>query len=73
MNIDVAAIALAFAGFVLAGFWREMHKFKREIQQWQSKIDTVLFGPMGDNGLHGTVRDHETRIRMLEHQTLSEN
>ena len=64
----VAAIAISFAAFVLAGFWVEIHGFKREIIKWQSKIDTVLFGPEGNNGLNGTLKDHESRLRQLEQQ-----
>jgi len=64
--VDVSTIALSVAGFVLAGAWREFHAFKREIQKWQAKIDTALFGAQGDNGLNGTTRDHEARIRVIE-------
>lgn len=67
MTVDVSTIALGIAAFVLAGFWREIHGFKREILRWQSKIDTVLFGAEGGNGLNGTAKDHEQRLRVLEH------
>lgn len=63
---DISSIALAVAGFLLAGAWREFHHFKREVQRWQSKIDVVLFGPEGSNGLNGIVKDHEARMRVLE-------
>ena len=65
-STDLTGIAVAVAGFLLAGAWKEFHSFKREVQQWQSKIDTVLFGAEGGNGLNGTAKDHETRLRMLE-------
>lgn len=64
--ITPTSIAVGFAGFVLAGFWREIHTFKRHINQWQSKIDTALFGVNGDNGLNGTQKDHEARLRLIE-------
>lgn len=63
---DLTTVAVAFTGFVLAGFWREIHTFKREVTRWQSKIDTTLFGATGDNGLNGTAKDHEARLRALE-------
>lgn len=63
---DIHTVALGFTGFVLTMFWREIHAFKRSVEKWQSKIDTTLFGPQGDNGLNGTSKDHETRIRVLE-------
>lgn len=63
---DLTGIAVAVAGFILAGAWREFHQFKREIQGWQARIDTVLFGADGSNGLNGTSKDHEQRIRLLE-------
>ncbi len=63
---EIGTITLGIAAFLLAGAWRELHAFKREIQQWQSKIDTVLFGPEGNNGLNGTMKDHEQRLRVLE-------
>jgi hypothetical protein len=63
---DFTTAAVAFTGFVLAGFWREINVFKREVLKWQSKIDTTLFGATGDNGINGTVKDHEKRIRRLE-------
>lgn len=66
MDASLSNIALAVAGFLLAAAWRELHHFKREVQRWQGRIDVVLFGPNGDNGLNGTSRDHETRIRRLE-------
>ena len=65
-SLDLTGFAIAFAGFVLAGAWREFHHFKREIQKWQAKIDTALFGVTGGNGLNGISKDHETRIRQLE-------
>jgi hypothetical protein len=63
---NATSVAIAFAGMVLAGFWREIHAFKRQIEKWQARIDTVLFGPDGGNGLHGTTKDHEQRLRRLE-------
>lgn len=63
---DVHTLSLGFTGFVLTMFWREIHSFKRQVERWQSKIDTTLFGPEGNNGLNGTTKDHETRIRVLE-------
>ena len=65
-TVTPTSIAVAFAGFVLAGFWREIHTFKRHINQWQAKIDVVLFGAQGDNGLNGGHKDHEQRLRSLE-------
>lgn len=66
MQMDIPTIAVSFTGFVLIGFWREMHAFKRSQQAWQAKIDTTLFGPEGSNGLNGVIKDHEQRIRALE-------
>lgn len=54
------------AALALTGFWREMHSLKREITSWRATIDTTLFGPHGENGLYGTVRDHEQRLRRVE-------
>lgn len=67
-NADLTTIAFSVAGFLLAGAWREFHRFKRDVEQWQSKIDVVLFGPQGDNGLNGTSKDHESRLRLVESQ-----
>jgi hypothetical protein len=39
-----------------------------DIKVWQSKINTTLFGPNGDNGLNGTSKDHEHRLRHIEDQ-----
>lgn len=63
---DIHTVALAFTGFALTMFWREIHAFKRSVEKWQSRIDTTLFGPEGNNGLNGTSKDHEVRIRVLE-------
>jgi len=71
-TVTPTSIAVAFAGFVLAGFWREIHTFKRHINQWQAKIDVVLFGAQGDNGLNGGYKDHEHRLRALERQQPAE-
>lgn len=66
-GFDLQALITAFAGMVFAGFWREIHLFKQTVNAWQSKIDTHLFGVAGDNGLTGMVKDHEERLRVLEH------
>jgi hypothetical protein len=66
-GFDLQTIITAFAGMVFAGFWREIHLFKQTVTSWQSRIDTHLFGPSGDNGLTGMVKDHEERLRVLEH------
>lgn len=63
---DIHTLTLAFTGFALTMFWREIHAFKRSVEKWQSKIDTTLFGPEGNNGLNGKSKDHEQRIRTLE-------
>jgi hypothetical protein len=65
-SMDFQSFAITFAGFVLAGFWREIHMFKRDVGKWQAKIDVVLFGATGSNGINGTTKDHEQRIRQLE-------
>lgn len=65
-GMSVSDVAVWFAGAALAFFGREMYSFKREIQRWQAKIDTTLFGPEGANGLNGSLKDHESRIRLLE-------
>lgn len=65
-GISMADAAIAFTGVVLLGFWREMNSLKKHTLQWQSKIDTTLFGASGNNGLNGTTKDHEERIRSLE-------
>lgn len=65
-QVTLTTLAVGFTGFVLAGFWREIHAFKRSVESWQSKIDVTLFGATGDNGLNGTSKDHEQRIRSLE-------
>lgn len=65
-GVDLHTLSIAFTGFVLTAFWREIHAFKQSVERWQSKIDTTLFGATGDNGLNGTSKDHETRIRALE-------
>jgi hypothetical protein len=66
-GFDLQALITAFAGMVFAGFWREIHLFKQAVSAWQSKIDTHLFGAAGNNGLTGAVKDHEERIRDIEH------
>ena len=59
--------AMGFTGLVLTGFWREQRALREDMRTWQAKINTTLFGPNGDNGLNGTSKDHERRIRTLEH------
>lgn len=63
---SIQDIATVFTGIVLIGFWREMNSLKKQMTQWQSKIDTTLFGPNGSNGISGISKDHENRIRFLE-------
>jgi hypothetical protein len=65
-GLSLSDAALWFAGGAIAFFSREIYSFKREVLRWQAKIDTTLFGPEGQNGMHGTVKDHELRIRLLE-------
>jgi hypothetical protein len=65
-SLTLTDIAVTFTGFVLIGFWREMHSLKNDIRAWQAKINTTLFGPNADNGLVGTSKDHEHRLRDLE-------
>ena len=66
-GFDLQTVITGFAGMVFAGFWREIHSFKQVVSAWQSKIDTHLFGVAGNNGLTGMVKDHEERIRDIEH------
>ena len=65
-TITLESLAVGFTGVVLAGFWRDTRGLQKEIRSWRAKIDTTLFGPEGSNGLNGTVKDHEQRIRVLE-------
>lgn len=64
--ITVESIGLGVTTFVLVGFWREQRALRDDIKVWQSKINTTLFGPNGDNGLNGISKDHEYRIREIE-------
>lgn len=65
-GISVGDAAITFTGVVLLGFWREMNALRKQTLQWQSRIDTTLFGVSGHNGLNGTSKDHEERLRTLE-------
>jgi hypothetical protein len=65
--VSAEAVAMTFTGLALTGFWREQRALREDMRTWQAKINTTLFGPNGDNGLNGTSKDHETRIRALEH------
>lgn len=63
----------ALTAFLLIWFWTAFHQIKdklteltKETKEWQAKIDVVVFGATGNNGLHGTSKDHETRLRLLE-------
>ncbi len=65
--VTLESIGLGVTTIALVGFWREQRALRDDIRVWQSKINTTLFGPNGDNGLNGTSKDHETRIRTIEH------
>lgn len=71
--LQVSDLAVPFTGAVLMGFWKEMNSMRKQMIQWQAKIDTTLFGASGSNGLSGTSKDHEERIRILEHDRMQHN
>jgi hypothetical protein len=66
LQLTVTDIAVSFSSIILLAFWRDMNRFKQDTQTWQATIETALFGRDGTNGINGTVKDHEVRIRDLE-------
>lgn len=73
LELNVGTLMQGLTLALLVWFWNEFHAikqrltdFQRESKEWQARIETGLFGATGENGLHGTSKDHETRIRLLE-------
>lgn len=71
MNIGQVLQALTVAGVV--GAWRSVVAFQRRVEawhakmeKWQTRIDVVLFGADGNNGINGLTKDHAKRIHALE-------
>jgi hypothetical protein len=66
MQLDASNILQTVIALLLAGQWNATATFKREVRRWQDRVDVTLFGPGGDNGLNGTMKDHEQRLRAIE-------
>lgn len=73
IEINLSAILQGVTVALLVWFWNSVHGIKeqlttltKETKEWQAKVDVALFGATGDNGMYGTVKDHETRLRLLE-------
>lgn len=60
MNFEAAA--LTFAG--IAFLW--LARVTVETRDGMRDLRAAIFGVNGDNGLNGTSKDHEKRIRSLE-------
>ena len=54
----IGAILIAF----ILWLGRAVLAFAKEMTEWR----VILFGRNGENGIQGTVKDHENRIRALE-------
>lgn len=72
-GIDLGAIFQGLTLAFLIWFWNafnqvrdKLNELTQETKEWQAKIDVVVFGATGSNGLNGTVKDHEVRLRLLE-------
>jgi hypothetical protein len=61
--VSLETIVTGFAGLAAIAFWREMRALRDDFTTFRSTIHTALFGPEGNNGINGTVKDHETRLR----------
>jgi hypothetical protein len=66
MQLDPSNILQTVIALLLVGQWNATSTFKREVRRWQDRMDVALFGPDGNNGLNGTVKDHEQRLRAIE-------
>jgi hypothetical protein len=73
INLDLNGVLQTVTVALLLSFFGSVNKLRdqltrltKETKEWQAKVDVALFGATGDNGLHGTVKDHEARLRSLE-------
>lgn len=73
-RIDLSSIMQGLTLGILLWFWNQFHQIKdrlaeltRETKEWQAKVDVAMFGVTGTNGMHGMSKDHEVRLRLLEH------
>lgn len=73
VSVDMGTILQGLTVAILLWFFTQFHQmkdnlaeFKKETKEWQAKVEVGLFGATGENGLHGTSKDHEQRIRALE-------
>lgn len=73
VDINLGSILQGLTLAILVWFWNAFHQIKDQLtdlssttKEWQAKIDVALFGAKGDNGIHGTVKDHEQRLRHVE-------
>lgn len=66
MEINLGVILQAVATALLIGALQQLADFRRKVQSWQDRMDVAMFGPDGRNGVYGSVKDHELRLRRLE-------
>ena len=65
-SINLSTVMQTVMIAAIIGAWRSVAGFQRQAERWQQRVDHVLFGIDGTNGLHGTVKEHGKRIRALE-------
>ena len=65
-DLTIERVAIGIAGMTLMGFWREMRSFREESRNWQTRIETALFGANGDNGINGTVKALAEDVKQLQ-------
>lgn len=64
--VTVESIAMGVAALMLTAFWKDSRNEWKKAAEWRGEMKATLFGVNGTNGLVGTSKDHETRIRELE-------
>lgn len=76
ISLNLSGVLQALTVALLLWFFRafdalrdQLTQLTKETKEWQARVNVALFGATGDNGLHGTVKDHEARIRSLEQTT----
>lgn len=65
-DLTIERVGLGVAGIALMGFWKDMRSFREESRTWQTRIETALFGPNGDNGINGTVKGLAEDVKHLQ-------
>lgn len=71
MHVGQVLQTLTVAGVI--GAWRSVVAFQRRVEEWhhkmerwQTRIDMVIFGADGNNGINGLTKDLAKRVHSLE-------